>query len=60
MTPTQRRIQQIRDALDYEKAPGIHTYHQCKCGRMGTRRGKCTKCLYEELRKLSGRPSTGE
>ncbi len=38
--------------IAYEKHIGIHTYHQCSCGRNQTRAGKCWQCLEEELKQM--------
>ena len=35
--------------LRYETADGVHTYHDCECGRLPTRRGKCTICMTTEF-----------
>lgn len=45
-------------ALQYEKAPGVHTYHGCSCGRMKTRAGCCELCLEEERLKILDKSST--
>ena len=31
----------IESEIRYEESPGIHTYHQCECGRMKARSGMC-------------------
>jgi hypothetical protein len=35
--------------IKYELAKGTHTFSMCKCGRHGSRGGKCWECLLEEL-----------
>ena len=35
--------------IHHELALGIHTYHNCKCGRGATRRGTCSRCLVDEF-----------
>ena len=51
MSDRQAKICLLRQDIAYERAEGIHTYRQCKCNRMGTRRGKCWRCLEEEKAK---------
>ena len=62
-----RRLQQLRDAIQYERAPGIHSFHVCQnCGKHMARLHKCAKCLNRELRaivremrtKAKGKPCT--
>lgn len=33
--------------IRYEESKGIHTYHDCNCGRLQTRKGICAICLRE-------------
>jgi hypothetical protein len=40
------------DELRYEQHRGVHTYHNCDCGRMGCRRNMCVKCWEEEIKGL--------
>ena len=36
--------------LNYEIDPGLHTYHQCRCGRMQARSANgCALCVVEEM-----------
>jgi len=42
----------LEGELRYELASGVHTYHNCKCGRKKTRAGRCSLCLEEELARL--------
>jgi hypothetical protein len=37
--------------IAYESAPGVHTRHQCECGRASVRRDKCILCLVESVIK---------
>jgi len=37
--------------IKYELAEGIHTYHQCGCGKRATRRGECAYCLLDKFYK---------
>jgi hypothetical protein len=54
--PTRRqRIADLKGLLAYEEHPGVHTYHQCECGRGNTRIGRCPKCLREEIETLVAR-----
>lgn len=43
----------VESCIKYEEHKGVHTYHQCRCGRMRTRAGKCVLCLKEELKEVS-------
>ena len=45
----------IKYDMAYELASGVHTYHQCKCGRNATRTGRCIVCLAEDLIELKGK-----
>lgn len=40
--------------LKYETYEGISTWHECPCGRRGTRRGQCSECLIEDIYKVRG------
>ncbi len=52
---------EIKYQMSYELADGIHTDHQCKCGRNATRRGRCIVCLAEDLVELhAGRHQKGD
>lgn len=42
----------ILSEIQYEESPGVHTYHNCKCGRMRTRAGRCAKCWKDCLEEL--------
>ena len=48
-----RTAEWIKSEIAYEKHKGVHTYHQCPCGRNATRSGKCWECLEEELKVLT-------
>lgn len=39
----------IISELQHETREGIHTFHQCECGRMATRGGNCVLCWAETL-----------
>lgn len=44
------RIRRTKEAIQYEREPGIHTFHVCPhCREESTRSGKCAKCLTKEL-----------
>lgn len=45
-------LEVLEAALQYERAPGVHTYHACPCGRNPTRAGRCWKCLTEYIANL--------
>lgn len=54
--PTRRqRIADLEGLLAYEEHRGAHTCHPCSCGRGYTRRGRCPKCLREEIETLVAR-----
>ncbi|MCK5017562.1 MAG: hypothetical protein KAS32_10885 [Candidatus Peribacteraceae bacterium] len=36
--------------ISYELSTGVHTYHQCKCGRMQCR-NECPYCLIDKFRE---------
>jgi hypothetical protein len=42
-----KRLKQLLSDLRYECSTGVHTYHECKCGRSPTRRGTCRLCLLD-------------
>lgn len=48
------KIRALVSAIQYEEAPGIHTYHICTfCNKKRyTRAGKCSACLAKELADL--------
>lgn len=46
------RIEYLESEIDYNEAPGVHTYTRCKCGRQSSRSGRCTLCFKEEIEKL--------
>jgi len=49
----QIRLEEIDRSIAYEKAPGVHTYHQCRgCGKAPTRQGQCVACLEDERGQL--------
>jgi len=39
----------IESEIRYEQADGIHTYHQCDCGRKSCRSTMCDLCWKELL-----------
>jgi len=47
----EKRLRILLSDLRYEFDFGIHTCHQCECGRNSTRRGPCWQCLVEEYLK---------
>ena len=47
------KLFRMADSLRYELAPGIHTYHQCPCGRSKTRAGRCWRCWLDEMNALA-------
>ena len=47
-TEEQLKIDLLLGDLRHELAPGIHTYHQCNCGRNNARGGLCWQCLIED------------
>lgn len=42
-------IDRLKADLRYEQMGGVHTYHQCCCGRMQCRSGACVLCLKERI-----------
>lgn len=48
----QKKLLQLAYDLAHELADGVHTYHQCDCGRAATRSGKCWMCLMDEMVKI--------
>ena len=51
--PKEKRTRRyIESEIRYEEASGIHTYHQCDCGRMRTRSGRCATCWTDLLATL--------
>lgn len=42
----------IESEIAYEEHRGVHTYHQCNCGRMSTRSGICSLCWKDILKEL--------
>ena len=42
------RIRALRSMIQYEKAEGIHTLHNCECSREYARGNNCFLCLQEE------------
>lgn len=58
--PEKKRTEEwIKSEIKYERAPGVHTYHMCKCGRKGTRSGKCDLCWEEILEELRCQKENG-
>ena len=39
----------VESAIRYEEATGIHTYHNCDCGRDICRSMMCTECWRDLL-----------
>ena len=39
--------------LRYEKRTGVHTMHQCECGRGAARNTMCAECWHEEIRHMA-------
>ena len=37
----------------YERRPGVHTYHQCECGRKSARSLMCEQCWFEEIKFMA-------
>ncbi len=52
ISPDYRNKHSIEYLIRYERAEGVHTYHQCPCDRSATRRGMCAICLSEALQEL--------
>jgi len=44
----------IDSEIRYEKADGVHTYHNCKCGRDSCRSVMCAECWREAGAELNG------
>ena len=42
----------IQSEIDYEQHKGIHTYHQCDCGRKSCRSAMCDLCWKEILKEI--------
>lgn len=51
LRPEQRNEEWILSLIAHEEHKGIHTRHQCKCGR-GWARRRCADCLRECLNEL--------
>ena len=47
-----KKLEWAKSELRYEQHKGVHTIHQCKCGRSGCRSNMCILCWEEEIRKL--------
>lgn len=47
--PDARSPARLEGLIRYEQAPGVHTFHDCRCGRGLTRAGRCAACLREML-----------
>lgn len=43
----------IDSEIEYELMKGIHTYHQCECGRKMARSYMCSLCWKDVLRELT-------
>jgi len=52
-------IMDLESRIKYEKHKGVHTYHNCPCGRNSTRAGTCWECLEEELKVLTTQAEKG-
>jgi len=46
------RIRALRSMIQYEKAEGIHTLHNCECSREYARGNNCFLCLQEEIDRI--------
>lgn len=44
----------IARRIAYEQHAGIHTYHDCKCGRSITRAGICPDCWRDIYKQVYG------
>lgn len=44
-------VKDIESEIMYEEHKGIHTYHECDCGRGACRSSMCAKCWREVLDK---------
>ncbi len=42
----------IESEIRHESHKGVHTYHQCDCGRGGCRSVMCTQCWKELLKEV--------
>lgn len=49
------KLDWAKSELRHEEHKGIHTFHQCECGRRGCRSNKCVLCWKEEIARLSQR-----
>lgn len=48
----QRHSAWIQSEIRFEEARGIHTYHDCPCGRGKCRGAHCAACWREALQEL--------
>jgi len=46
------KIDWAKSELRHELHKGVHTYHQCECGRKACRTNKCVLCWTEEIKRL--------
>ena len=46
-------LREMNYMLRKEQYDGLTTRHECKCGRMSTRMGKCVLCLKEAIAKVA-------
>lgn len=53
LPPRMQTKQWIENEIRYEESPGIHTYHQCECGRGVCRSSACVKCWKELLASVA-------
>ena len=44
--------QWIESEIAHEQQEGVHTYHQCKCGRQACRSNMCVLCWEEILEEI--------
>jgi hypothetical protein len=42
----------IKSEIKYELHKGVHTYHQCECGRKACRSTMCSLCWEDILKHL--------
>ena len=49
------KLADLEYRLRYERAEGLHTYHDCKCKRMWARGERCERCLLDAIGELTGR-----
>ena len=42
----------IKSEIAYEEHKGIHTYHQCDCGKSSCRSNMCSDCWNKILKEI--------